>query len=343
MIRNIVFTLALLAAAASAQVPVDVPAAAQSDYSAAQALEHGKEFAPAADGYRLALKHAPDCLPCLEGLVRTSMALSDYKSAATYARKLSAAAQEPAAKAHGLSLEAQADYRAYFAATEGEGAIEKNPKHAAELLRAAESASAEGLSADPSDEPLRMLHGHILAAQKRDADAAREFAACAASSTAGPAECARALRLSHDLDSARGRPAPAFSLKTLDGNGVSLDKLSGRIAVIDFWGTWCVYCRSDADYIQSMLDTFPKDKFTLVEIDEKDSRATWKDYLRDNSMEGVQAHDGNGSVADLFHVSGYPTYIVLDGNGVIRNRYTGAKGDIKGDVKTLLAAQPTVN
>ncbi len=60
-------------------------------------------------------------------------------------------------------------------------------------------------------------------------------------------------------------------------------------------------------------------------------------------MDGIQAHDGSGSVASLFHVTGYPTYIILDPNGVIRRRYTGAKGDIKGDIKALLAAQPAAN
>ena len=57
-------------------------------------------------------------------------------------------------------------------------------------------------------------------------------------------------------------------------------------------------------------------------------------------MIGVQVRDIDHSIADLFHVSGIPTYVILDANGIVRLRTTGAEGDIRGKVRSLLA-KPT--
>ncbi len=41
------------------------------------------------------------------------------------------------------------------------------------------------------------------------------------------------------------RSLPKFKLKLLDGKFVSSADLAGRVAVIDFWGTWCRPCLSE--------------------------------------------------------------------------------------------------
>src|SRR5919197_4305700 len=41
-----------------------------------------------------------------------------------------------------------------------------------------------------------------------------------------------------------GRPAPGFSLQTLDGSDtVRLSDLRGQVVVVNFWASWCADCR----------------------------------------------------------------------------------------------------
>ena len=39
-----------------------------------------------------------------------------------------------------------------------------------------------------------------------------------------------------------GRPAPAFTLNTLDGDPFSLEEANGKPVVVNFWSTWCQPC-----------------------------------------------------------------------------------------------------
>ena len=49
-----------------------------------------------------------------------------------------------------------------------------------------------------------------------------------------------------------GKPAPAFTLESLDGAQVSLASLQGRPVVLNFWASWCVPCREEAPLFREL-------------------------------------------------------------------------------------------
>jgi len=59
-----------------------------------------------------------------------------------------------------------------------------------------------------------------------------------------------------------------FNLKTLDGKRVSLDSLTGKIAVINFWGIWCGWCVQELPEYQKLYDKYASDPdVTILTID----------------------------------------------------------------------------
>lgn len=318
----------------------DIPSSALAAYKQGLAAEGKQQYDIALERFQASLKLAGRCLDCMEAIARTQVAMSDDKGALATASKMAAAATLPREKAHALAFIGGIYYSQSTAYADGHGAYEKNAGRSVDALKRAEASFAAAVAAEPGNEPLMMRHAQTLAALKRDEEASKEFVACAAVPGTSPTECARVLRLSRNLDVARHELAPSFDAVTLDGKKVSLDSLSGKVVLVDFWGTWCPYCVRDGDYVQSLLDSFPADRFVLLEVDSGDEEDTWKTYVADNRMQGVQARDEKNRLQSLFHVGGFPTYIILDGDGAIRERFVGAKGDLRGAIRKLIAEQP---
>src|SRR3990172_5069800 len=51
-----------------------------------------------------------------------------------------------------------------------------------------------------------------------------------------------------------GRPAPDFTLQTVDGEAVTLSDLRGQVVVLNFWATWCPPCRAEMPALQEGYD-----------------------------------------------------------------------------------------
>ena len=75
----------------------------------------------------------------------------------------------------------------------------------------------------------------------------------------------------------------------------------------------------------------------LLEVSVDEDEGKWRRYVKDKHLEGVQTRDAAKDVAAAFHVTGYPTYIVLDGEGSIRQRAVGAEEDMKKTIRNLIA------
>ena len=68
------------------------------------------------------------------------------------------------------------------------------------------------------------------------------------------------------------QPAPDFMLKDADGKTVSLSGLKGKVVIVDFWATWCGFCKLSFPGMQIAVDKFknnPDVKFLFLDTREK--------------------------------------------------------------------------
>jgi peroxiredoxin len=73
------------------------------------------------------------------------------------------------------------------------------------------------------------------------------------------------------------KEAPAFSLKGLDGNQVSLSDFTGKPVLITFWATWCTSCQEEMPILEKFFQR-RRDQLTilLITIDGERKRAAQK-------------------------------------------------------------------
>jgi len=125
---------------------------------------------------------------------------------------------------------------------------------------------------------------------------------------------------------ARENFAPEFGATSLEGEYISLKELRGKVVLLDFWGTWCPPCIAATPMVVGLAKQFSKDpNFTIVGVssDSAADAGKLRDFIAEKRMTWPEIHDTTGKIIPLYEVHNYPTYIVIDGEGIIREWVKG--------------------
>ncbi len=132
------------------------------------------------------------------------------------------------------------------------------------------------------------------------------------------------LSLTLSLNALAQKPAPAFTLPTLTGNGeISLSALKGRVVYVDFWATWCPPCRKSFPWMDEMQSQYGPDGLTIVAISIDRNRELAERFIQQMKPGFTVAHDPQGAVSKKYQVSAMPTSYLIDRTGNIVSTHIG--------------------
>lgn len=137
-------------------------------------------------------------------------------------------------------------------------------------------------------------------------------------------------------------PAPAFSGELLDGTPFESSSLAGDVAVINFWGSWCVPCRVETPEFQAVHADVTDRGVQFLGIDVKDQRQMAVAFVKQLGVAYPSVFDPRGEVAMAFRgfpANVVPSTILLDRDARVAAVYTGqVRGeDLRAAVELLLA------
>lgn len=69
-----------------------------------------------------------------------------------------------------------------------------------------------------------------------------------------------------DAKSLIGKPAPRFTVMTLDGKSVSLASYKGRALIVNFWATWCGNCKLEMPLLAQLREQYAAQGFEVLGI-----------------------------------------------------------------------------
>ncbi len=251
------------------------------------------------------------CAECYGWLAETYLALEAYKNAIESSDKVIEFAggdKQLLVKAYnnkGLALQAQAD--------------KKDQKK----LQAAEAVFRQALALDNERPIIHYNLGVVLLQLNRDDEGIVEIKQYLKSQPRGSyAETAR--KLAENPRRARENYAPDFSFTSLQGEHITLEDLKGKVVVLDFWGTWCPPCVESVPELRNLHKRFSKEaSFMLIGISSDRDDEVWKAFTEKNRMVWPQYRDESRKILNAFNIRAYPTYIVIDHEGIVRFQSTG--------------------
>ena len=112
---------------------------------------------------------------------------------------------------------------------------------------------------------------------------------------------------------------------------------------MDFWATWCPPCRESVPDIKSLVKKYPSDKFVVLSVSNDDKESIAREFVEKHGMTWQHHFDGKeGELTNKFGVEAFPTYILIDGDSVIRMRIVGTnpQQSIVGRLKDALKDMP---
>ena len=128
-----------------------------------------------------------------------------------------------------------------------------------------------------------------------------------------------------------GQIAPNFTLPDKDGNNISLSDYNDKYIVIDFWASWCSYCRAENPQLVDLYSKYRNKGVEIIGVSVDKEKSDWLSAVVDDNIEYVQVSDLLGfdsPVAVTYGVVSIPRMISVDPSGTIL-LITGKASDIE--------------
>jgi peroxiredoxin len=136
-----------------------------------------------------------------------------------------------------------------------------------------------------------------------------------------------------------GDLAPEFQFQNADGQAIALSDFRGKVVMLNFWATWCVWCNKEMPYIQQVYDEWLEKGLVLLAIDVGESSSDVAEFVQEQGIPFPVLLDSEGKVTMQYFKgmdASIPRTFFIDKDGILQYIQTGAFQS-KEDIESILS------
>ena len=118
-----------------------------------------------------------------------------------------------------------------------------------------------------------------------------------------------------------GKPL-AIKFTAVDGRPVDLEKLRGKVVLIDFWATWCGPCVQEVPHVKATYEKLHDKGFEIVGVSFDEKKPALQNFVSAQKIAWPQYFDGKGwdnRFGTRFGIESIPTMWLVDKKGLLRD------------------------
>jgi peroxiredoxin len=117
--------------------------------------------------------------------------------------------------------------------------------------------------------------------------------------------------------------APALELRDLSGGQHTLGAYRGRVVLVNFWATWCEYCKDEVASMKVLQEQLAGRPLAILLVNYGESPSRVREYAQHLSMKVPVLLDPGQDVARAWRVRVIPSSFVVDSDGHVRYSVIG--------------------
>ncbi|MBX2899391.1 MAG: TlpA family protein disulfide reductase [Cyclobacteriaceae bacterium] len=138
-----------------------------------------------------------------------------------------------------------------------------------------------------------------------------------------------------------GCKAPVFNVNTIKGETLKLNELTGKVVVINFWFEGCAPCIAELPALNKLYEDYKTKDVVFIAFG-KDDTQTIMDFLKRRDFNFNHVSSDYDLSNDYCIIAGWPTNMVLDKNGTVRQIFSGGLMDERAKTHAYDKMKPTI-
>ena len=95
------------------------------------------------------------------------------------------------------------------------------------------------------------------------------------------------------------------------------------MVLLNFWATWCGYCRAEFPVLQAFHERHQKDGFVVLAVNIQENKDRVNALIDEMDLTPPVLLDRRGEVTTSYRVRGLPTSFLIDHEGIILEKHIG--------------------